>query len=220
MSSGRGPVQPVRTTRMILRRSQIRRVPFIRSWTRASSQRSYSAYSVSTRLTSARDEPLDIVSNRYSYSPLCGGRSPSSGGTGRGVEDVIAPNVTMNGYGRAMTTAPRDALDRHVAALEAHLDAVTRRTGEADPAVTAAYQTLADAFETYDDALYDTYDEVTPFVLVEDGDEDDDEDEDDEELDDDLEDFEDEDDDLEDDEDDGEVEVIVVEGAPSQRTRQ
>ena len=113
-----------------------------------------------------------------------------------------------------MTTAPRDALDRLVAALEAHLDAVTRRTGEADPAVTAAYQTLADAFETYDDALYDTYDEVTPFVLVEDGDEDDDD------LDDDLEDFEDEDDDLEDDEDDGEVEVIVVEGAPSQRTRQ
>jgi hypothetical protein len=79
-----------------------------------------------------------------------------------------------------MTTAPRDALDRLVAALEAHFGAVTRRTGEADPAVSAAYQTLADAFETYDDALYDTYDEVTPFVLVEDGDDGDDEDDEDE----------------------------------------
>ena len=130
------------------------------------------------------------------------------------MEDVIAPNVTMNGYGRAMTTAPRDALDRLVAALEAHLDAVTRRTGEADPAVTAAYQTLADAFETYDDALYDTYDEVTPFVLVEDGDEEDDD------LDDDLEDFEDDDEDEDDDlEGDDDVEVIVVDGAQGQPSR-
>jgi hypothetical protein len=67
-----------------------------------------------------------------------------------------------------MTTSPRDALDRLVAALEAHYGAVTRRTGEADPAVIAAYQTLADAFETYDNALYDTFDEVTPFDLVDD----------------------------------------------------
>ena len=98
-----------------------------------------------------------------------------------------------------MTTAPRDALDRLVAALEAHFEAVTRRTGEADPAVNAAYQTLADAFETYDDALYDTYDEVTPFVLVDEADDDDDDDlEDDDDLDeddelDDLDDLEDED---------------------------
>jgi hypothetical protein len=94
----------------------------------------------------------------------------------------------MNGYGHAMTTDPRDALDRFVAALEAHLDAVRRRTGEADPAVVAAYQTLADAFETYDGALYDAFDEVTPFVLYDEG-EDDDEDDDldeDDELDDDL----------------------------------
>jgi len=97
-----------------------------------------------------------------------------------------------------MTTSPRDALDRLVAALEAHYDAVTRRTGEADPAVIAAYQTLADAFETYDNALYDTFDEVTPFELVDDEDDDllDDED-------DDLDDDEDEDDD--DDELDDEV---------------
>jgi hypothetical protein len=101
-----------------------------------------------------------------------------------------------------MTSDPRAALDRLVAALEAHLQAASRRTGEADPAVVSAYQTLADAFETYDEALYAAYDEVTPFVLYEDAedadsdDEDDDEDEDDD-LDDDLDASDDLDDDLE-----------------------
>ncbi|HEY6798507.1 MAG TPA: primosomal protein [Kineosporiaceae bacterium] len=116
-----------------------------------------------------------------------------------------------------MTTAPRDALDRLVAALEAHFDAVTRRAGEADPAVSAAYQTLADAFETYDDALYDSYDEVTPFVLVEDNDDDLDDELDDEELDDDLDEELDEEDDLdeedlEDDEEDLEDVDVRVDG--------
>jgi hypothetical protein len=92
-----------------------------------------------------------------------------------------------------MTSDPRAALDRLVAALEAHLQAASRRTGEADPSVVSAYQTLADAFETYDEALYAAYDEVTPFVLYEDADDaDDDLDEDDDDLDD-------EDDDAEDD---------------------
>jgi hypothetical protein len=86
-----------------------------------------------------------------------------------------------------MTSDPRAALDRLVAALEAHLQAASRRTGEADPAVVSAYQTLADAFETYDEALYAAYDEVTPFVLYEDA-EDADEAEDDDEEDDDLDD--------------------------------
>ena len=95
-----------------------------------------------------------------------------------------------------MTSDPRAALDRLVAALEAHLQAASRRTGEADPSVVSAYQTLADAFETYDEALYAAYDEVTPFVLYEDAEdelEDDDEDDDDDEL-------EDDDDEAEDDE--------------------
>jgi len=77
-----------------------------------------------------------------------------------------------------MTTDPRAALDRLVAALEAHLNAASRRHGEADPAVVAAYQTLADAFETYDEALYTAYDEVTPFVLYDDAEDADDEDDD------------------------------------------
>jgi hypothetical protein len=84
-----------------------------------------------------------------------------------------------------------------IAALEAHLSAAAGRQGEADPAVVSAYQVLADAFESYDEALYDAFDEVTPFVLYDDA-EDAASDEDDE--DDDLEDLEDED--LEDDEDD------------------
>jgi hypothetical protein len=90
-----------------------------------------------------------------------------------------------------MTTEPRAALDRLIAALEAHLSAAAGRKGEADPAVVSAYQVLADAFESYDEALYDAFDEVTPFVLY-----------------DDAEDAlsEDEDDDLEDDEDDDEDE--------------
>ena len=78
-----------------------------------------------------------------------------------------------------MTSDPRAALDRLIAALEAHLQAAGRRHGEADPAVVAAYQTLADAFETYDEALYAAYDEVTPFVLYDDA-ADEEEDEDDE----------------------------------------
>src|SRR3954452_16992622 len=107
---------------------------------------------------------------------------------------LLVSNVITNRYGHAMTTEPRAALDRLIAALEAHLSAASRRAGEADPAVVSAYQVLADAFESYDEALYDAYDEVTPFVLYDDA-------EDalaDDELDDDDEDEEDDGDDLED----------------------
>lgn len=89
-----------------------------------------------------------------------------------------------------MTTDPRAALDRLVAAFEAHLEAASRRRSETDPAVVAAYQTLADAFETYDEALYAAFDEVTPFVLYDDTEDDADDDEDDEDTDADDEDFE------------------------------
>jgi hypothetical protein len=85
-----------------------------------------------------------------------------------------------------MTADPRAALDRFVAALEAHFHAVSTRRGEEDPAVDDAYEVLADAFEVYEDALAQVYSEVTPFLLDdgEDDDEDDDEDdEDDEETD-------------------------------------
>ena len=124
------------------------------------------------------------------------------GGAGRSVGSLIATNVTTTRYGRAMTTDPRAALDRLVAALEAHLQAAGRRTGEADPAVVAAYQILADAFETYDEALYTAFDEVTPFVLYDDSDESDEDDEDDDDEEDDDDDLEEDEDDADEDEDD------------------
>ena len=87
-----------------------------------------------------------------------------------------------------MSTDPRAALDRMIAALEEHLVAAQLRRGESDPKVEQAYRTLADAFDTYDEALFDAYGEATPFVLydeVEDERDDDpqDDDEDDEDID-------------------------------------
>ncbi|MBB2922110.1 primosomal protein [Cellulomonas cellasea] len=75
-----------------------------------------------------------------------------------------------------MTVDPRAALDRLIAALEAHYHAVAARRGEDDPAVDDAYDILADAFEVYDDALGTVHGEATPFYLAEEDDEHDDED--------------------------------------------
>lgn len=81
-----------------------------------------------------------------------------------------------------MTAEPRAALSALVSALERHLEAAASRRSENDPSVVAAYRDLADAFEDYDDALMDTYGEVTPLeVYVGDDDEEDDHEEDDEE---------------------------------------
>jgi len=98
-----------------------------------------------------------------------------------------------------MTVDPRAALDRLVAALEAHYAAVVGKNGEDDPAVDDAYDVLADAFEVYDDALGTVHGEATPFYLGEDDEDDDehDDDEDDDDEDDDDEDDDDEDDDIE-----------------------
>src|SRR3954452_23895560 len=126
--------------------------------------------------------------------------------------ELLVSNVITNRYGHAMTTEPRAALDRLIAALEAHLSAAAGRQGEADPAVVSAYQVLADAFESYDEALYDAFDEVTPFVLYDDAEdaasEEDLEDDDLEDLEDEEEDDEEDDDEEDDDEeeDDGEDE--------------
>jgi AAA ATPase containing von Willebrand factor type A (vWA) domain len=104
-----------------------------------------------------------------------------------------------------MSTDPRAALDRLVAALEAHLLAAGQRRGERDPGVEAAYRTLADAFETYDEALYDAYDEITPFVLYDDV-----EDEREDSDDDDLEDDDSDDDDEDSDDDDSDDESLPI----------
>jgi len=73
-----------------------------------------------------------------------------------------------------MTVDPRAALDRLIAALEAHYNAVASRRGEDDPGVDDAYDVLADAFEAYDDALGTVYSEATPFYLAEEDDDDED----------------------------------------------
>lgn len=75
-----------------------------------------------------------------------------------------------------MTVEPRAALDRLVAALEAHYNAVATRRSDDDPAVDDAYDVLADAYEVYEDALATQFGEVTPFYLAEDLDDDDDDD--------------------------------------------
>ncbi|WP_273651283.1 primosomal protein [Cellulomonas fimi] len=77
-----------------------------------------------------------------------------------------------------MTVDPRAALDRLIAALEAHYNAVVSRKGEDDPAVDDAYDVLADAFEVYDDALGTVHGEATPFYLAEEEDEDEDDEDD------------------------------------------
>lgn len=76
-------------------------------------------------------------------------------------------------YRQGMTADPRAALDRFIAALEAHYTAVAARRGEDDPAVDDAYYVLADAYEVYDEALAQVHGEATPFYLAEDDDEDD-----------------------------------------------
>jgi hypothetical protein len=73
-----------------------------------------------------------------------------------------------------MTADPRAALATLVSALERHLEAAGSKRGENDPVVFAAYQDVAAAFDAYDDALLDAYDEVTPLeVYHEDAEEDD-----------------------------------------------
>ena len=77
------------------------------------------------------------------------------------------------GYGRPVTTSPRDqarlndALDELTDALEAHLAACIESTGEADAAVQDAYTALRDAASQYDDLLFTVLDEVTPWEFAE-----------------------------------------------------
>ena len=99
-----------------------------------------------------------------------------------------------------MTNDPRSALNRLIAAFEAHLDAAA--TGdELSPAVVAAENALQDAFFTYDDSLFTAYGIELPFEAFDsDGDDEDydddgeyDEDDDDSDDDDEDEDYDDED---------------------------
>ncbi|AUZ87173.1 hypothetical protein ACX80L_16480 [Arthrobacter sp. MDT1-48-3] len=71
-----------------------------------------------------------------------------------------------------MSIDPRVALQSLVTALEEHLAASASRRREDDPAVEAAYLGIADAFEAYEEALYDAFGEVTPLEIYEESDDD------------------------------------------------
>ncbi|CAG6394664.1 hypothetical protein NMG29_21690 [Streptomyces cocklensis] len=59
----------------------------------------------------------------------------------------------------------RAAVEAVKAALDRHLDAIEKRSGEDDPAVHQAFEALAAAAESYDEMLYEAYDEVTPLEV-------------------------------------------------------
>ena len=100
-----------------------------------------------------------------------------------------------------MNTDPRSALAALIAALERHYEAAAASRGDDDPALDAATEQLATAFDSYDDALFDAYDVATPLIVF-DGDDDDEDDDDDFDDLDDLDDFDDDDDDDDYDDDD------------------
>lgn len=77
-----------------------------------------------------------------------------------------------------MSNDPRAALQALVSAFEEHLVAASNRRGDDDPAVDGAYIAIADAFDAYEEALYDAYDEVTPLTVFAEEDDSDDEDDD------------------------------------------
>ncbi|MFF3578838.1 hypothetical protein [Streptomyces mirabilis] len=71
------------------------------------------------------------------------------------MSDAVQPTTAEV---RAAAEAVKTALDRHLAAVE-------RRSGDDDPAVYEAFNELAAAAEEYDELLYDRHDEVTPFEI-------------------------------------------------------
>lgn len=84
------------------------------------------------------------------------------------------PTPAGAGYGERMNTDPRMALESLVAAFSEHLAAAQNSRGEDDPAVEAAFFSIADAFEVYEDALYAATGEVTPLEVFDDEDDEDD----------------------------------------------
>ena len=62
-----------------------------------------------------------------------------------------------------MSPEVHTAAERFKSAIDRHLEACAAKQGEQDPGVLAAYDELREAAETYEDVLYDAYDEVTPF---------------------------------------------------------
>lgn len=80
-----------------------------------------------------------------------------------------------------MSNESRAALAALTNALEEHLTAIVNRRGEHDPAIDNAYVAVANAFERYEETLFDDYEEVTPLEVFLDEEDDDFEDDFDEE---------------------------------------
>src|SRR5690349_19198211 len=79
------------------------------------------------------------------------------------VEGVL--RVPRVDYGRLMTVDPRSALEQLIAALERHFEAANASRDPDHPMVLAAAQDLAEAFDDYDEALYDATEVATPLAI-------------------------------------------------------
>ena len=64
-----------------------------------------------------------------------------------------------------MTLDPRSALGQLVAALERHYEAAAATRDPDHPSVIAAAQDLAEAFDDYDEALYEATEVATPLAV-------------------------------------------------------
>ena len=126
-----------------------------------------------------------------------------------------------------MTVDPRAALEQLISSLERHFEAAQSSHDPDHPMVIAAAQDLAEAFDDYDEALYEATEVATPLAIYgEDFDDDDveqpgvyagldsdeydddDDDDDDDDADDDDDDDADDDDDFDDDDDEEADEAV------------
>ena len=64
-----------------------------------------------------------------------------------------------------MTVDPRAALERLIAALERHFESASSTRDPDHPMVIAAAQDLAEAFDDYDEALYEATEVATPLAI-------------------------------------------------------
>lgn len=78
--------------------------------------------------------------------------------------------VSQTGTVGAMESDVREALRHLTTAFENHLEAVIERRGPVDAAVDDAYETLAEAFERYEDLLDSEFAEDLPLVVDDEGD--------------------------------------------------
>lgn len=71
-----------------------------------------------------------------------------------------------------MSTDPRVALSVLISCLEEHLSAVAAKRGTADASISSAFLAVADAYEEYEDALYESYEEFLPLTVADEEDDD------------------------------------------------